>query len=70
MADFSNLGLGLCRDHVVGGVEQDDLAPGLVAELVDTIRTSDRVLELCLSPPSSHLSNKILRPVKKLWKNL
>ena len=48
------LGDRLCWHLMVGDMEQDEPTPGLVAELVEAFRTSDRVLELCLSPPSPH----------------
>ena len=54
MAVIRLLVFGLCHPAMAPSMDRDDPTPGLVAELVEAFRTSDRVLELCLSPPSSH----------------
>ena len=48
------LGDRVLRGLRVGDVERDDYTPGMVAELLEAFRTSDRLFKLCLSPPSPH----------------
>ena len=54
MVAFWLLVFGLWHPAMVPSMDRDEPTPGLVAELVEAFRTSDRVLELCLSPPSPH----------------